>query len=179
MAPHSSTVAWKIPWMEEPGRLPSTGLLRIRHDWATSLPLFTFMHWGRKWQPTPMFLPEQPQGRGTWWAAVYGVAQSRTWLKRLSSSSSLTQSSNHSDPFNMRLQMMDFSAKNSTTFHLKVLAVAFQGPCGRLPSQLSSHGSPRISSHTQHTLHWTARSFSSPDLRWDITQFLRLCYPPV
>ena len=46
------------------------------------------MHWGRKWQPTPVFLPGESQGRGTWWAAVYGVAQSRTRLKRLSSSSS-------------------------------------------------------------------------------------------
>ena len=65
MAPHSSTLAWKIPWMEEPGRLQSMGLLRIRHDWATSLSLFTFMHWRRKWQPTPVFLPGESQGRGS------------------------------------------------------------------------------------------------------------------
>ena len=45
------------------------------------------MHWRRKWQPTPVFLPGESQGRGAWWAAVYGVAQSRTRLKRLSSSS--------------------------------------------------------------------------------------------
>jgi len=49
MAPHSSTLAWKIPWMEEPGRLQSMGSWRVRHDWATSLSLFTFMHWRRKW----------------------------------------------------------------------------------------------------------------------------------
>ena len=54
MAPHSSTLAWKIPWMEEPGRLQSMGSLRVRHDWVTSLSLFTFMHWRRKWQPTPV-----------------------------------------------------------------------------------------------------------------------------
>ena len=88
MAPHSSTLAWKIPWMEESGRLWSMGSLRVGHDWATSLLLFTFMHWRRKWQPTPVFLPGESQGRGAWWAAVYGVAQSRTWLKQLSSSSS-------------------------------------------------------------------------------------------
>ena len=88
MAPHSSTLAWKIPWTEEPGRLQSMGSLRVRHDWVTSLSLFTFMHWRRKWQPAPVFLPGESQGRGAWWAAVYGVAQSRTWLKRLSSSSS-------------------------------------------------------------------------------------------
>ena len=138
MATHSSTLAWKIPWVEEPGRLQSMGSRRVRHDWATSLSLFTFMHWRRKWQPTPVFLPEESQGqkslvgcrlwgrkesdtteqlhfhyslsctgegngnplqysclenprdRRAWWAAVYGVAQSRTWLKRHSSSSSST-----------------------------------------------------------------------------------------
>ena len=63
------------------------GVARVRHDWAISLSLFTFMHWRRKWQPAPVFLPGESQGRGAWWAAVYGVAQSRTRLKRLSSSS--------------------------------------------------------------------------------------------
>ena len=65
MAPHSSTLAWKIPWTQEPGRLQSMGSLRVRHDWATSLSLFTFLHWRRKWQPTPVFLPGESQGRGT------------------------------------------------------------------------------------------------------------------
>ena len=64
-ATHSSTLAWKIPWMEEPGRLQSMGLRRVGHDSATSLSLFTFMHWRRKWQPTPMFLPGESQGRGS------------------------------------------------------------------------------------------------------------------
>ena len=90
MAPHSSTLAWKIPWMEEPGGLQSLGSLRVRHDWETSLSLF--MHWRRKWQPTPVFLPENPRDGRAWWAAEYGVAQSRTRLKRLSSSSSSTGS---------------------------------------------------------------------------------------
>ena len=65
MARHSSTLAWKIPWVEEPGGLQSTGSLRVRHDWATSLSLFRFMHWRRKWQPTPVFLPGESQGRGS------------------------------------------------------------------------------------------------------------------
>ena len=65
MAPHSSTLAWKIPWMEEPGRLQSMGSLRVGHDRATSLSLFTFMHWRRKWQPTPVFLPGESQGWGS------------------------------------------------------------------------------------------------------------------
>ena len=155
MAPHSSTVAQKIPWMEEPGGLQSMGSLRVGHDWATSHSLSTFMHWRRKWQPTPVFLPgesngwsslvgcspwgrtesdttevtwqhskgylllwgklqknnlyqitqfkgkgsgtplqyswlENPMDGGAWWATVYGVAQSQTRLKWLSSSSSST-----------------------------------------------------------------------------------------
>ena len=65
MAPHSSTLAWKIPWMEEPSRLQSMGLLRVGHDWATSLSLFTCIHWRRKWQPTPVFLPGESQGWGS------------------------------------------------------------------------------------------------------------------
>ena len=137
MATHSSTLAWRIPWVEElgglqsrgswrvghdwatslslftfmhwrrkwqptpvflPGEsqgwrslcgLPSMGLHRVGHNWATSLSLLTFMHWRRKWQPTPVFLPGESQGRGAWWAAVYGITQSRTRLKRLSSSSSM------------------------------------------------------------------------------------------
>ena len=88
MAPHSSTLAWKIPWTEEPGRLQSMGSLKVGHDWATSLSLFTFMHWRRKWQPTPVSCLENPRDGGAWWAAVSGVTQSRTRLKRLSSSSS-------------------------------------------------------------------------------------------
>ena len=65
MAPHSSTLAWKISWTKEPGRLQSMGLRRVRQDWATSLSLFTFMHWRRKWQPTPVFLPGESQGWGS------------------------------------------------------------------------------------------------------------------
>ena len=64
MAPHSSTLAWNIPWTEEPGGLQSMGSLRVGHNWATSLSLFTFLHWRRKWQPTPVFLPGESQGQG-------------------------------------------------------------------------------------------------------------------
>ena len=41
------------------------GVTRVGHDWATSLSLFTFMHWRRKWQPTPVFLPGESQGWGS------------------------------------------------------------------------------------------------------------------
>ena len=63
MATHSSTLAWKIPWTEEPGGLQSVGSRRVGHDWATSLSLFPFVHWRRKWQPTPVFLPGESQGQ--------------------------------------------------------------------------------------------------------------------
>ena len=72
MAPHSSTLAWKIPWIEEPCGLQSMGSLGVRHDWVTSLYFFTFMHWRRKWQPTPVFLPGESQG----WGSLMG---SRLW----------------------------------------------------------------------------------------------------
>ena len=79
MAPHSSTLAWKIPWMEEPGRLQSMGSLRVGHDWENSLSLFTFMHWRRKWQPTPVFLPGQSQGRGSLVGGrLWGLTESDT-----------------------------------------------------------------------------------------------------
>ena len=73
MAPHSGTLAWKIPQMEEPGRLQSMELLRVGHDWATSLWLFTFMPWRRKWQPTPVFLPGESQR----WGSLVGC---RLWV---------------------------------------------------------------------------------------------------
>ena len=62
---HFSTLAWKIPWTEEPGRLQSMGSQRVGYDWATSLSLFTFLHWRRKWQPTPVFLPGESQEWGS------------------------------------------------------------------------------------------------------------------
>ena len=64
MAPHSSTLAWKIPRMEEPGGPQSIGSLRVGQDSATSLSLFTFLHWRRQWQPTPVFLPGESPGMG-------------------------------------------------------------------------------------------------------------------
>ena len=78
MALHSSALAWKIPWMEEPGVLLSMGSLRVGHDWVTSLSLSTFMHWRRKWQTTPVFLPGVSQGQGmvSWWASLMGC---RLW----------------------------------------------------------------------------------------------------
>ena len=89
MATHSRTLAWKIPWTEKPGRLQSMGSLRVGHDWATSLSFFTFMHWRRKWQPIPVFLPGESQGQRSLVGCHLWDCTSRTRLKRLSSSSSI------------------------------------------------------------------------------------------
>ena len=79
VAPHSSTLAWKIPWTTEPGRLQSMELLRVGHDWVTSLSLFTFMLWRRKWQPAPVFLPGESQGwRSLMGCRLWGRAESDT-----------------------------------------------------------------------------------------------------
>ena len=135
MATHSSILAWKISWMEEPGRLQSMGSQRVGHDWATSLLLrFRNSNLEKAMAPTPVLLPgkshglrslvgcspwgrkeldtteqlhfhfslsctgegngnplqcsclENPRDRGALWAAVRGVVQSQTRLKRLSSS---------------------------------------------------------------------------------------------
>ena len=63
MAPQFSSLAWELPWTEEPGRLQSMRSQRVGRDCATLL--FTFMPWRRKWQPTPVFLPGESQGRGS------------------------------------------------------------------------------------------------------------------
>ena len=85
MASHASTLAWKIPWVEEPGRLQSMGSLRVGHDWATSLSLSCIGEGNGN--PLQYFYLENPRDGGAWWAAVYRVTQSRTWLKRLNSNS--------------------------------------------------------------------------------------------
>ena len=84
MALHSSTLAWKIPWTEESGGLQSMGSLGFGHDRATSLSLFTFMHGRRKWQPTPVFLPGESQGRGSLvgcrlWGGTESDTTEETW----------------------------------------------------------------------------------------------------
>ena len=88
VATHSSTLAWNIPWTEEPGRLQSIRSLRVRHDWVTSLHFSLSCIGEGNGNPLQCSCLENPRDGGAWRAAVYGVAQSRTQLKRLSSSSS-------------------------------------------------------------------------------------------
>ena len=89
MAPHSTTLAWKIPWTEEPGRLQSMRSWRVGHDWATSLHFSLSCIGEGNGNPLQCSCLENPRDGGAWWDAVCGVAQSRTRLKRLSSSSSI------------------------------------------------------------------------------------------
>ena len=136
MVTHSSTLAWKIPWMEEPGRLQSMTLLRVGQDWATSLSLFTFLHWRRKWQPTPVFLPGESQGRGSLVSCrLWGHTESATlkWLSSSSSSSHILKWSNWqlsqqrgistdiNSPFSKVWLVLGHLVQNSTTL------------CGRHP----------------------------------------------
>ena len=108
MAPHSSTFAWKIPWTEEPGRLQSMGSRRVGHDWVTSLsPSCTGEGNGNPLQCSCL---ENPRDGGAWWAAASGVAQSRTRLMRLSSSSSVT-----SPPSTSSLSVRFYVAKHYKT----------------------------------------------------------------
>ena len=83
MAPQSSTLAWKIPCTEGPGGLQSMGFLRVGHNWASSLSLSCIGEGNGN--PLQCSCLENPRDGGAWWAAVYGVTQSRTRLKLLSS----------------------------------------------------------------------------------------------
>ena len=160
MATHSSILAWKIPWTEEPGRLQSKGSLRVGHDWATSLSLFTFMHWRRKWQPTPVFLPGESQGQRSHWAAIYGVAQSRTRLKWLSGSRDRFQYSCLENPWTEkpgRLQSMGSLrvrhdwATSLSLFHFhaleKEMAIHSSVLAWRIPGTGEPGGLPSMGSH--------------------------------
>ena len=92
MAPHSSTLAWKILWTEEPGGLQSMRSLGVGHDGATSLHFSLSCLGEGNGNPLQCSCLENPRDGRAWWAAVYGVAQSPTRLKRLSSSSSISVS---------------------------------------------------------------------------------------
>ena len=84
MATHSSILAQRIPWTEEPGGLLSIGSHRVEQDWSD----LACTHALEKEMAThSSILAWRIPGMGSWWAAVYGVAQSWTWLQWLSTSS--------------------------------------------------------------------------------------------
>ena len=109
MAPHSSTRAWKIPWTEEPGRLQSMGSQRVRH--LLSDFTFTFMHWRRKWQPTPVFLPGETQGRQS-------LVSCHLWGRTESDTNEATQQQ-------QQRQIPMFSTMPCSTNHLQVIKLIY------------------------------------------------------
>ena len=149
-------LAWRIPWMEEPGRLQSMGSLRVGHDWATSLSRFIFMHWRRKWQPLQCSCLENPRDRGAWWAAIYGVTRGWTQLKWLSSSSS--RSSNT-------------TKISKASFSLHYTPIICSQVCGRgkvlglTPAMTHLgwwwHTSPSCASYSPELLMWPEHSHST------------------
>ena len=92
------------------------------------------MHWRRKWQPPPVFLPENPKDGGAWWAAIYGVTQSRTRLKRLSSSSSSSRRGVKVEPCVGYAQFYIPSSWNSPWGMVGVQCTRMNGPV--IPTQL-------------------------------------------
>ena len=109
MTTHSSTLVWKIPCMEEPGELQPMGLLRVGHDWVTSLSLFTFMYWRRKWQPTPGFLPGESQGRGS-------LVGCHLWGRTESDTTEVTQQQQQSQTQLKQLSMHTRTSRQSSDF---------------------------------------------------------------
>ena len=87
------SLAWRIPWTKEPGKLQSMRALRVEHDWATSLSLLTFMHWRRKWQPTPVFLPGESQGQRS-------LVGCHLWGHTESDTTEVTQQQQQQDSYN-------------------------------------------------------------------------------
>ena len=142
MALHSSTLAWKIPWTEEPGRLQSMGLLRVRYDWATSLSLSLIGEGNGN--PLQCSCLENPRDGGAWWAAVYGVVLSRTRLKWLGSNNEQLQRPGQSTCFySNRPSSWQVRGARIQVFierHGKECCVTsgFQGPGWLYPASLAS-----------------------------------------
>ena len=133
MATHSSTLAWKIPRTEEPGGLQSMGLLRVGTT-SLSLSLFTLCIGEGNGNPLQCSCLENPRDGRAWWAAVYGVAQSWTRLKRLSSSSS--SSSNISLNTNW-VTVSDFAFCKAETLNFIEDSSCFPCLCGSVTCCIS------------------------------------------
>ena len=139
MTPHSSTLAWKIPWMEEPGGLQSMGSLRI--DTTEQLHFHFSLSCIGEGNDNPLQCSclENPRDGGAWWAAVYGVAQRWTRLKQLSSSSSQCRG-NKSHRFDPWVGKIPWRRAMAT--HFSVLA--WEIPWTEKPDRLPSMSSQRV-----------------------------------
>ena len=135
MATHSRTLAWKIPWTEEPGRLQSMGSLES--DTTERLHFhFSLSYIGEgNGNPLQCSCLENPRDGGAWWAAIYGLAQSRTQLKQLSSSSIPY----HTTPGDFRCLMLTYlQTSNIIAKHQFFQKSNFLVPCIFLIKQLLS-----------------------------------------
>ena len=170
MATHSSVLAWRIPGTGEPGGLPSMGSHRVRHDWAISLSLFLSCIGEGDGNLFQCSCLENPRDGGAWWAAVYGVTQSRTRLKQLSSSSSSQCSwgfpgGSDGNESACKVGNLDLipglgrSPGEKNGYHSKILACKI--PWMEEPGRLQSMGSQRVGhdwatslSHSLKTFNW-------------------------
>ena len=118
MAPHSSTLAWRIPRMEEPGGLQSTGSLRVGHNRETSLSLFPFKHRRRKCQSTPGFLPGESQGQRS-------RVGCRLWGHTESDRTKVTQQQHYTLTCNIMHLSLDRSRKQKKSKHRNRLEYLF------------------------------------------------------
>ena len=173
MATHSSTLTWKIPWTEEPGRLPSMRSLRVGHDWVTSLSLFTFMHWRRKWQPSPVFLPGESRDGGAWWATIYGVAQSRTRLKRLGSNRLVQHKVPTSLQFGKKMQCLRIAttwstAKQGHACLLETLGVTCESTSGRFLSEFSDTWEPSLNTELSSPFSFAVNTLGRRNFNQDV-----------
>ena len=140
MATHFSTLAWKIPWTEEPGRLQSMWSRKVGHAWVTSLSLFTFMHWRRKWKPSPVLLPGESQGQRS-------LVGCRLWGCTESDTTEATYQQQHLFSFPLPFASLLFSAlcKTSSDNHFAFLHFFFLGmvliPASYTMSWTSFHSS--------------------------------------
>ena len=171
------TLAWKIPWTEEPRRLQSLGLLWVGHDWAASLSLLTFIIGEGNGNPLQCSCLENPRDGGAWWAVVYGVTQSRTWLKRLSSRSSSMIALQ-----NFLQKLTEFSVKHQ---HESAIGIhMFPATCTSLPSPPTSHSSRLIQSPCLRSLSHTENSHCLSNLHMVmyvsmlLSPYIPPCPPP-
>ena len=158
MAPHSSTLAWKIPRMEEPGRLQSMGWLRVGHDWATSLSLFTFLHWYTG------SLPLAPSGK-----PLYDLAAAAAAAKLLQSCPTLCDPIDGSPPGShvpgilqaRTLEWVAISFSNAWKWKVKVKSLSPVGPSAT-PWTAAFQVPPSMGFSRQE--YWNGVPLPSPDL---------------
>ena len=120
----------KIPRTEEPGRLQSMGSLRVRHDWVTSLSLSCIGEGNGN--PLQCSCLENPRDGGAWWAAVYGVAQSQTRLKWLSSSSS-SMAESEEELKSLLMKVKEESEKAGLKLNIQNTKIMASGPITSWP----------------------------------------------